>query len=291
MTARAVLIAGPTASGKTAHAIELAREADAVIINADSMQVYRELAIVTARPGERETSQCRHELFGHVGAAEAYSVARWLDDVAGLLPEIERTGKTAIFVGGTGLYFNALIGGLSPVPPIDPQIREKWRSRVDPDHLHDELVKRDRAAADRLDPTDLQRIRRALEVIDSTGRSIFDWQSADRGEPLVMPQRARRFVLSPPRPALYARIEARCEAMIEAGALEEVRALKEMDLDPSLPAMRAIGVPQLAAHLSGELPLEMALERFKTESRRYAKRQLTWFRNQFAADWQWTDPS
>ncbi|MDQ0316561.1 tRNA (adenosine(37)-N6)-dimethylallyltransferase MiaA [Amorphus orientalis] len=290
--AKAVLIAGPTASGKSALAARLADALGGVIVNADSMQVYRELRILTARPSAEEEAARPHRLYGHVSAAEAYSVARWLADVDGVLAEADQTGRTPIIVGGTGLYFTALVTGLSEVPEIPEAIRSYWRARGRADGgaaLHETLRERDPVMAERLRPSDPQRIVRALEVMEATGRSLADWQ-AEAAPPRLDPARCHKVVLAPDRADLRVRIETRFSQMLEEGAREEVKALDRLDLDPALPAMKAIGVAPLLAHSMGLLSLEGARDRAVADSARYAKRQETWFRNRFA-DWDRLDPA
>lgn len=290
--ARAVLIAGPTASGKSALAARLAEASGGVIVNADSMQAYAELAILTARPSPEEEARLPHRLYGHVPAREAYSVARWLDDVDRVLGEAEGEGRLPILVGGTGLYFTALLSGLSDVPEIPDAIRSYWRARGRVDggvRLHDELKERDPVMAERLRPSDPQRIVRALEVIEATGRSLADWQ-AEASPPRLDAAACRRIVLAPDRDWLRSRIAERFEAMLAAGALEEARALDALELDPALPAMKAIGVAPLIAHAHGDLSLQGARARTLADTARYAKRQETWFRNRFA-DWERIDPA
>lgn len=281
---RKILIAGPTASGKSALALRLAeRLGDAVVVNADSMQVYRDLRILTSRPGPAEEARAPHLLYGHVDAAEPYSVGRFLADARRVIEE--NSNKTMIFVGGTGLYFEALTKGLSTAPPIPDPIRSHWREQgrnITPEALHAELGRRDPVMAARLRPSDPQRIIRALEVIDATGISLAEWQGGE-GVSLVDPT-AVRLVLTLERAELRARIAARFARMIEEGALEEVRRLLARNLDPSLPAMKAIGVTPLGTHLRGGLSLEQAVDRAVTDTRQYAKRQETWFRNRLA-DW------
>jgi tRNA dimethylallyltransferase len=283
---RAVLIAGPTASGKSALALAVAeRIGRAAIVNADSMQVYRDLRILTARPGAEETSRARHELFGIVDGADAYSVARYAEDVAGLLPRLARDGLVPIIVGGTGLYFKALLEGLSPVPAIDPEVRDRLRRQADSigaAGMHALLAAADPAMAARLAPTDTQRITRALEVIKSTGRSLAEWQKLP-GTPVIEPDLAARFVLSPPRDVLMGRCDTRFEAMIAAGAVDEVAALHARGLPRDLPVMRALGVSALIAHIDGRLSLEAASEQAKAETRQFAKRQATWIRRHMIA--------
>jgi tRNA dimethylallyltransferase len=285
---KAILIAGPTASGKSGAGLELATSFGGTIINADSMQLYRELRLLTARPSEADEARVPHRLYGTVSAADAYSVGRWLGDVARAMAEAQREGRLPILVGGTGLYFKALTEGLAPVPDIPAEIRSHWRERsaeLGRDALHAELAARDPAMAARLGPADPQRIVRALEVIDATGVSLAEWQGGN-ATPLLAPDDALRLVIAAEREPLYAAIDARFNRMIEQGALDEVRALLGLELDPGLPAMRAHGVRELAAYLSGALTSEEAVAKAKTESRRYAKRQMTWLRR-FMADWDW----
>ena len=288
MPIKAILIAGPTASGKSGAGLELAARFGGKIINADSMQVYRELRLLTARPSEADEARVPHRLYGTVPAADAYSVGRWLGDAARAMAEAHKEGRLPILVGGTGLYFKALTEGLAPVPDIPAEIRAHWRERSEQlgrDALHAELAARDPAMAARLGPNDPQRIVRALEVIDATGVSLAEWQGGN-AMPLLAPGDALRLVIAPEREPLYAAIDARFDRMIEDGALDEVRALLGLDLDPGLPAMRAHGVRELAAYLSGALTREEAVAKAKTESRRYAKRQMTWLRR-FMSDWDW----
>jgi tRNA dimethylallyltransferase len=288
---KAILIAGPTASGKSAVALAVAQARNGVVINADSMQVYRDLCIITARPTPEEEARVPHHLYGHVDAAEAYSVGRWLADARAMLDQAKREGWLPIFVGGTGLYFKALTQGLSAVPPIPAAIREAVRARLaveGPAVLHAELARRDPEAAERLKPADRTRIARALEVIEATGRPLADWHG-EGSKPLINPAQAIKVFLSPDRDELRRRINARLDVMLAAGALEEVRALDARGLDPLLPAMKAHGVPWLRRHLHGEISLAEAAEGAKSDTRRYAKRQLTWFRHQLS-DWSWVTP-
>lgn len=289
MTAhRTILIAGPTASGKSAVAEALARRLGGVVINADSMQVYRELEVLTARPSAAQAAAVRHRLYGFVPAAESYSVGGWLADVRRELQEAADAARTAIVAGGTGLYFKALLEGLAPVPEIPHEVRAFWRQqaqRQSGPELHRRLAERDPRMAARLEPTDRQRLVRALEVLEATGRSLADWQ-VQRDRPPLAPRDALELVLAPPRETLYARIDARFDRMLAAGALDEVARLAALGLDPGLPAMRALGVRPLLAHLAGEMSLEQAVARAKTDTRRYAKRQLTWLRSNMIA-WKW----
>jgi len=283
-----VLIAGPTASGKSALALALAREIGGTIINADSMQVYRDLRVITARPTPEEEGSLPHRLYGHVDAAENYSVGRWLADVGPVLDAVRAAGRVPVLTGGTGLYFKALTQGLSAVPPTPPDIRAMVRSRCDAEGaaaLHAELARRDPAMAERLKPGDRMRIARALEVLEATGRSLADWHRD--GMPAILdPDEALKIFLAVDRDELQRRIDARFDAMLAAGALDEVRALSARGLDPMLPAMKAHGVPWLRRHLAGEISLEAAAEGGKRDTRRYTKRQVTWFRHQMPG-WTW----
>ena len=288
---RAVLIAGPTASGKSALALALAEALGGTIINADSMQVYRDLRIVTARPTAREEARVPHLLYGHVDAAENYSVGRWCVEASAALAAVERAGRLPVVVGGTGLYFKALTRGLAAVPPIPPQIRAAVRERLERKGiaaLYAELGERDAATARRLMPRDRARVTRALEVMLATGRSLTDWH-AEGMKPALDAQAAVKLFLDVERAELYRRIDGRFDAMLGSGALDEVRALASRGLDPALPAMKAHGVPWLIRHLSGEIDLVAAVEGAKRDTRRYSKRQGTWFRHQLP-DWTWATP-
>ena len=285
---KAILIAGPTASGKSAAALDLAQRFGGVVINADSMQVYRELAVLTARPSQAEMQRAPHCLYGTVPASERYSVGRFLEDVAHALRDAKVEGRLPVFIGGTGLYFKALTEGLAQVPDVPPEIRAHWRGeaeRIGTEGLHRALQARDPVMAARLRPSDPQRLLRALEVIDATSVSLAEWQGADAAA-VLHPEGLLRIVIAPEREPLYAAIDARFDRMMEQGAIEEVRALLALGLDHALPAMRAHGVRELAAYLAGDSSLEAAVEKAKTESRRYAKRQMTWARR-FMQDWQW----
>jgi tRNA dimethylallyltransferase len=291
-TIKPVLIAGPTASGKSALALELAQTRDAVIINTDSMQVYRDLRLITARPTLEEEARAPHRLYGHIDAAVNFSAGAWVADAATVLAEARAQHRLPIFIGGSGLYFRALTRGLSAVPPIAPEIREAVRARLERDGveaLHAELMQRDPASAERLKPRDRARIARALEVIEATGRSLTDWHR-DGLPPLLPPGTFRALFLEPDRDALYARIDARFDAMLEADALEEVAQLAARQLDPLLPAMKAHGVPALLAHLRGEITREEAAEIGRADTRHYAKRQFTWFRHQLP-EFEWVTPA
>jgi tRNA dimethylallyltransferase len=286
-----VLIAGPTASGKSALALELAEKLGGVIVNADSMQVYRDLRIITARPTASEEQRLPHRLYGHIDAAENFSVGRWCEEAAAALAEAQRAAQAAIVVGGTGLYFNALTRGLAAVPPIPAEIREAVRARLASDGvaaLHAELKWRDPAAAARLMPGDRARITRALEVVLATGRSLIDWHEQNKPAGLD-PARAVKIFLAPDRDDLLRRIDARFDAMMAAGALDEVRMLAARRLAPDLPAMKAHGVPWLVRHLEGGITLEQAVDEAKRDTRQYTKRQATWFRNQLP-EFAWVEP-
>jgi tRNA dimethylallyltransferase len=288
----AILLAGPSASGKSALALELAQHVDGVIVNADSMQVYRDLRIITARPTAADEARVPHLLYGHVDAAENYSVGRYVVDAGAALSEVARMGRLPIFVGGTGLYFKALIQGLAAVPPVPADIRAQVRdrlARVGTAALHAELAERDPAEAARLMPGDGVRIARALEVLMATGRSLVAWHGEGM-RPALEAARAVKIFLDMPRTELHRRINVRFDAMLAAGALDEVRALAQRAHDPALPAMKAHGVPWLIRHLRGEISLAEAAEGGKRDTRRYTKRQATWFRNQLP-QFEWLPPA
>ena len=271
-----LLIAGPTASGKSALAIAQAQALGGVIINADSMQVYHELRIITARPSVEEEALVPHCLFGHISGAEDYSTAAWLGQAEAEIQNCWNENKLPIICGGTGLYFMALEQGLAKLPAIDPKIREKWRNFQG--NLHAELELRHTESASRLNPTDRHRLIRSLEVLESTGKPLIDWQIQAQQESILKTANIERIFVSVPREELYARAERRFDQMLEQGALDEIRALPK--LDPKKPLMKAIGVPELLAHLNGELTLEEAKIKSKTATRNYIKRQMTWFRGQ-----------
>jgi tRNA dimethylallyltransferase len=284
----AILITGPTASGKSALAVELAKRHDGVVINADSMQVYDTLRVLTARPSDEDMQGVPHYLYGHVPAATAYSTGAWLRDVGALLPQLRADGRLPVFVGGTGLYFKALTGGLSDMPTIPEDIRARLRARLIEEGgavLHAELAARDADVAAALNPQDGQRIVRALEVLEATGRSISELQG--RSGPMVVdPDRARKIVVLPERAVLHDRINRRFELMLAEGAADEVRALLAVSPAPEMPVMKAIGVSQIAAMLDGTMSREDVLEKGAAATRQYAKRQMTWFRNQMDDSWE-----
>ena len=275
---RALLIAGPTASGKSAIAAELAERCDGTIINADALQVYAELRILSARPSAEEAARIDHRLFGHVPASERYSVGRWLDDMAPVLEAVWAAGRCAVVVGGTGLYFKALEEGLAPVPDVPGEVRDRvaeWFAKEGAEGL------KRRLPAEEGDGLDQHRLIRAVEVREATGRSLHAWRQ-ERSVPLLDGARVARAFLMPERAAAYARCDARFDEMLAAGALEEVEALLTLNLNRDLPAMKAIGVDELARHLAGELTLEDASVLAKTQTRRYVKRQMTWYRSQMS---------
>lgn len=285
-TTKAVLIAGPTASGKSRLALDLARRHGGMVINADSMQVYHELRILTARPGITDESIVPHRLYGHLPAANRYSVGAWIREVADAIGKAHEAGRLPIVVGGTGLYFKALGEGLAEVPPVPADLRQEVRALAEgetSEALHRRLAAIDPQDASRIRASDRARILRALDVYMATGRPLAVWREQPV-EPILDMSAAERFIVDPERSLLYARIDARAETMIAAGAIDEVEALLALGLSEELPAMKAIGVRQLADHLAGKLPLDAALAGIRTETRRYAKRQLTWFRNQMK-DW------
>lgn len=281
---RPILIAGPTASGKSGLALELAERHGGLIINADSMQVYRELRILTARPSPEDMMRVPHALYGHVAAAEAYSVGRWIEDVRAALAQAAEVDRVPIIVGGTGLYFKALVEGLSAIPPIPPDVRAYWRAQAaaGAPALHARLAERDPEMAARLGNRDTQRLTRALEVITATGRSLADWQR-EPGTRVLDADATERLLVLPERAQLYARCNRRFDAMLAAGAVSEVEQLLSLGLSSGMPAMAALGVEPLAAMLAGRLSREDAIARAKAETRQYAKRQLTWIRRHMIA--------
>lgn len=278
------LIAGPTASGKSALAVALAKRlGQAVIVNADASQVYADLRILSARPDAQEMGGVPHHLFGHVDGAEAHNAARWAAEARDALSRAHAAGQVPILVGGTGLYLRTLLFGIAPVPPIDPAIRDEVRA-MPVAEAHRELASLDPGGAARLHPTDTTRVSRALEVVRSTGRPLGEWQQAREGG-IADAITLAPLVLLPPRDWLRERCDARLADMFETGAIEEVEELLRRGLDPDLPVMRAIGVPQIAELLTGRITRTEALDRARAATRQYAKRQFTWFRHQPPADW------
>ncbi len=276
---RAILIAGPTAAGKSALAIHLAKRHDGVVINADSMQVYRELRVLTARPSHAEMEGVPHRLFGHVHGAEAYSVGRWLGDATAAIEAAWSEGRMPIVVGGTGLYFKALLEGLSPVPAVPDEVRSYWRKEAGKGAmtLYEVLQRRDPETAAGLRPTDAQRLTRALEVLDATGQGLAAWQKVP-GTPFLGEADAERIVVSRPRGELQARADARFDQMMADGALDEVRGVAACGYDGELPVMRALGVVPLMAALAGKQGIDEAVSQSKLATRQYIKRQETWLR-------------
>lgn len=257
------------------------------MINADSMQVYDTLRLLTARPDEAEMGGIEHYLYGHVPAASAYSTGAWAREAQALVARLKQERRLPVFVGGTGLYFKALTGGLSDMPEIPAAIRERLRDRLKaegPESLHRELAARDPETAATLNAGDGQRIVRALEVVEATGKPIRFFQQRN-GPVIIDPDRAEKYVVLPDRKLLHQRINRRFEAMLGGGAIDEVRALLKLDLPPEMPVMKAIGVSQIAALLKGEISEAEVIETGAAATRQYAKRQMTWFRNQLDKSW------
>ncbi|MGX5668450.1 tRNA (adenosine(37)-N6)-dimethylallyltransferase MiaA [Rhizobium daejeonense] len=289
----AILITGPTASGKSALALDFAKRLGGQVINADSMQVYDVLRVLTARPSEEEMGGIPHHLYGHVPPGNTYSTGDWLREAGDLLSRLKDRNVLPVIIGGTGLYFKALTGGLSDMPAVPDDIRRRLRGRLSAEGaemLHRELAARDPAMAERLNPQDGQRIVRALEVLEATGRSISEFQGK-AGPMLVDPARAGKFVVLPDRALLHERINRRFAGMFQQGAVEEVEALLALGLSPEMPAMKAIGVSQIAAMLKGQLSREEVIDMASAATRQYAKRQMTWFRNQMDESWERVDPA
>ncbi|HEX3664315.1 MAG TPA: tRNA (adenosine(37)-N6)-dimethylallyltransferase MiaA [Rhizomicrobium sp.] len=284
----AVLIAGPTASGKSASALELAERLKGALVNTDSMQVYGEARILTARPGEAALSRAPHQLYGHVSVHEPYSVARYQTDALRVMNDVQNRGMLPVFVGGTGLYFHALTEGLAAIPPVPQAIREKTRARraeIGAEAFFAEFAARDPGTAARLRASDTQRVSRASEVFEATGRPLLDWQQT-RGPVPLAGMRLARFVLSPPRAELHRRIALRFEQMLAAGAIKEAARLT--DIDPALPSAKILGLRELLQVRDGVSMLDVAKSAATTATRQYAKRQLTWFRHRMA-DWDWIE--
>jgi tRNA dimethylallyltransferase len=281
--ARLALIAGPTASGKSALALTLAEGVGGVVINADSAQVYADLRIISARPSPEEERRAPHRLYGYRDAALPCSAADWAVDAKRQIAEAQAAGRLPVLVGGTGLYIRTLLDGIAPVPEIDPAIREAVRS-FSVTHNYASLEREDPPAAARLRPSDATRVARALEVVRSTGRPLAEWQK-ERVGGISGEVELRPLVLLPERDWLYRRCDERFEKMMSDEGIEEVRSLLERRLNPMLPAMRAIGVREIAAFLRGETGREEALAAGRTATRQYAKRQYTWFSRQTPADW------
>lgn len=279
----AILIHGPTASGKTALSIALARRMGGEVVNADSMQVYADLASLTARPSAEELSVVPHHLFGHIDAATHYSTGHWLKEAGEKIEGIRERGKIPIFVGGTGLYLLALTQGLSEIPPVPEDMRAEARAIVQSEGgkgLKERLEKVDPESAETLKSGDRQRLARAYEVWLATGKPFSSFKGA-RSQPVLGEGEWLGVALTPPRAKLYARIDRRFNAMLVEGAMEEARALVARGLDPALPAMKAHGMPWLAAYIRGEIKSETAAAHASRDTRRYAKRQFTWIGRQF----------
>jgi tRNA dimethylallyltransferase len=286
MAVDAVLIAGPTTSGKSALALALAAEINGAVINADSMQVYTETRILTARPTDEDTARAPHLLYGHVGVNETYSAGRYQAEAAHALRTTRESGRVPIFAGGTGMYFGVLTEGLALVPAIPSGVREAAEARrnaIGAEAFHAELAKRDPVAGGKLRASDTQRTLRAWEVFEATGRPLSEWQQ-EMSEPLLANMNVARFILAPPRDVLHQRINHRFDAMLAAGAMEEATALE----NPSPTAAKILGLRELRAAADGVLPLDEAVEQAKARTRQYAKRQMTWFRHRMA-DWNWAE--
>ncbi|WP_084397725.1 tRNA (adenosine(37)-N6)-dimethylallyltransferase MiaA [Henriciella aquimarina] len=279
----AILIHGPTASGKTELSIQIARKYDGEIVNADSMQVYRDLKVISARPDEAEMADVPHHLFGHVPASERYSTGQWLEQARPVIEAIQKRGKTAVVVGGTGLYLLALTQGLSEIPPVPEETRHEVLEIAKSEGVRGLKIRLqavDPEAAARIDDNDRQRLSRAYEVWLATGTPLTSFQSK-RSKPVLNEDEWLGIALTPPRAKLYSRIDKRFEGMLMEGAMEEARQLVAQDIDPDLPAMKAHGMPWLSAFIRGEIDAALAAENAKRDTRRYAKRQFTWIGRQF----------
>lgn len=284
-----IVIAGPTASGKSALALAFAKRSKGVIVNADSAQLYKGMPLLSAAPTKGEMAEAEHRLYGIRDPAEPCSAAEWAAMARKEIASVQASGRLPILVGGTGLYLRTLLDGIAPVPPIDPAIRDRVRSRPVEENSA-ELAGADPKAAARLGAADTARIARALEVVLSTGKTLAEWQREREGG-IAEDIDLRPLILLPPRDWLYERCDARFERMFNGGAVEEVKALVERRLDPSLPAMRAIGVREISAFLADEVSSEQAVSAGSQATRNYAKRQYTWFAHQPPADWpRWTEP-
>lgn len=296
-----LIVAGPTASGKSALALRIAAELGGTVINADSLQLYRELSILTARPGAAEMARAPHRLYGILSAIEPCSAGRWRTMAMGEIGAAFAAGRLPVVTGGTGLYLGALVRGLAPVPPIPPAVREEAKAlmaELGPARFHARLAGVDPVMSARLRPSDTQRLMRAFEVVRATGRSLASFQAQGAARPEEEPERGGtagpesgsalpragpRFmtvVLNPPRDVLYAACERRFDAMMAQGALEEARAILELNLPETAPILKAVGLRELLAHLRGQMGLEDAVAAAKRATRNYAKRQVTWFRHQ-----------
>ena len=277
------LIAGPTASGKTALALHIAQKQPVTVINADSAQVYAHLPILSAQPAATEMATAPHKLFGYLDGRDTCSAARWAQDAKIEIEQAWREERLPLLVGGTGLYLRTLLFGIAPIPEIDPEMRKEVRS-LPTDAAYQALLEEDAASAAALSPNDDSRVKRALEVIRSTGTSIIDWRQRLEGG-IADEVNLRPLILLPPRDWLHDRCDQRFEQMMEQGAVDEVRSLLALNLPADAPVMRAIGVPEISAMLNGEIDRAEAVSRGQAASRQYAKRQYTWFRNQPPKDW------
>jgi len=292
MAQRALLIAGPTASGKTAMAIARSADEKSLIINTDSMQVYDVLNIISARPNAEELAQAPHRMYGYVSPSVRFSTGAWLRDVDALIQQEGADYQKLIFVGGTGLYFDALINGFAQIPEIPNEVIQQVEEVIQPLDAQGRsklLAEKDPEMAKRLQAPDPQRVARAISVIEATNKSLAQWQDEPNEPSILEGFEIEKIVLNPERDVLRERIALRFKFMMQAGAIEEVEAINALKLDPTLPAMRAIGVPEISAYLRGEMDLEEATEKSIIATHQYAKRQRTWFRNRMK-DWQWIDP-
>ncbi|HVI51083.1 MAG TPA: tRNA (adenosine(37)-N6)-dimethylallyltransferase MiaA [Candidatus Sulfotelmatobacter sp.] len=282
---KAIVVAGPTASGKSALALTLAEQLNGVVINADSMQIYDVLRVVTARPSVEDEARAPHRLYGMLQPAELCSAGRWRSMAAAEMETAWAEGRLPVVVGGTGLYLRALVQGLSPIPDIPDDVRQAARAlfeQMGNEAFHALLASRDPVIAARLHPSNSQRLVRAWEVAEATGRTLSDWQTEPPAD--TLDAAFHTILIAPEREALYAGCDRRFEIMMEQGALDEVRRITALNLDPALPAMKALGVPELAAHLAGRVTLQHAVAQAQQSTRNYAKRQSTWFRHQLQTD-------
>ena len=282
-----LIIAGPTASGKSDFALELAKKYEGVVINCDSMQVYHELKVITARPSSVDEGDIPHKLYGIISAADTFSAGIWRTLAETEIEACWESGKLPIVTGGTGLYIKSLMGGLTEIPSVPKKIREEvieHRGKIGVEAFHDELREFDPISAERLNKSDTQRVIRAYEVFMATKHSLSYWHNQEQSaEPFHA--HYQTIIFEPPRDVLYEKCEDRLDLMLKNGALDEVRALKDIDLDPRCPAMKALGIPEFLAYLNNKMSLEDALNAAKQSTRRYAKRQTTWFRNQIVQDY------
>lgn len=279
-----IILSGPTASGKSDMALSVAKKIDAVIINCDSKQLYKEIPIITAQPSADEQKEVPHELYGVISAAEDCSVGRWLGMAKEAIDKVHASGKTPVLVGGTGMYIKSLTEGIAQIPKIDEDLREQVRKLVEKrgsEAVHAMLAKDDQKMATKLKPRDRQRVARAYEVLKQTGKSLSHWQQ-QKSKPAYPPEDFKKFFLNLPREQVYKNCENRFEKMLDAGLIEEIKALDAMNLNPELPSMRAHGVPEILAYLHGDMSLDEACDQAKRNTRHYIKRQFTWFRHQMS---------